>query len=523
MKTVFAMKNLLLFAVAFCSFSLSAAEWSLDLVGAIPPQHTVQVFLREHDGAVTHAFALVPTFTKSSGLVDASALRRQKDVWDGSLKITIPSDGWNPPQGTTTQVELRVQTDASGTLRWQRVNGQGEGTVVVHPLSPQTFNPALGSLTAVGANPQVPGTVISKGHRAKNLLIRLALCDDRVHLVLLREQASPVDTGNDIMVTKNDVRYSQGKWQGSIEAVVCHQENRAPVPWVGQIEFVTIGSKIAGSLRVKNGTTEESFPLSGNVQPVAETPENSILTPLFLFGALPSGANLECYLELKNGQVLTGFATGPNANNATHIVDAKNLFLKNGRLKGTMGVVLMADPWVPPDHLPRPMMVQIEAAVTASGAAVAGTYNGRYGSEAITGVVGGLFQPSISASIASKVMIKFEDGLLGAGDKSWFRRVFVGANLDAHGKVIGGKIGNNHSSLTGTTDSGQFLCPPGRLEGEVSLSASAGNIQAGKYRFRFKGSRVGEMATGLFELLGTDNEVLKTGSFWASVDMKRGE
>jgi hypothetical protein len=31
------------------------------------------------------------------------------------------------------------------------------------------------------------------------------------------------------------------------------------------------------------------------------------------------------------------------------------------------------------------------------------------------------------------------------------------------------------------------------------------------------------MATGLFELLGSGNEVLKTGSFWASVDMKRGE
>lgn len=506
--------------------TLSAAEWRLDLEDALGTQHVAQVYINERDGTVVDAFALVPTFNKTWGRVDAARLRRQDESWLGRFTVELPSDGWQPPPGTTVRLEIDLAPATNGVLRWQgRRNGAAvEGVLAVQLLkSTAAITPKLVTLVALQGNPQPPGEQLPK-FKPQNLQLRMALCDDRAESVILREAGSPVDTGNDIVVTRHDIRRNAGKWRGLIEAEVRHQVDRRAYPWTGQLEAIIIGDKAAGTLTVTQQTSTAGATLlvAGKVHPVSEMAGEGVLMPLVLNGALPDAGNLECYLEFHAGRVVSSFATGPNANNATHVVDAKDLVWSRGRLRGTIGVVLQADPWIPLDHLPVPLMVEVDAAVIAAGSAVQGRFTGHRGSLPITGTIDGLFQPTSPTTPPMRATIKFEDGLLGAGNKAWFRRAFVGVTLAADGRVTAGKISNNHSTLTGAVESGTFQCGAGQLEGTVTITARDGNVQPGNYRFRFKGPLVGTMATGLFELLGDKDEVLKTGSFWALIERASG-
>jgi hypothetical protein len=506
--------------------SLSAAEWRLDLEGAWATQHVAHVYINERDGSVVQAFALAPTFNKAWGRVDAAKVRRQGETWSGQFTIELPSDGWRPAPGTALKLEVDLAPGTNGVLRWQgRDNGEPvAGVFSVHPLkSTAALNPALLTLVALQGNPQPQGEQPAK-FKPKNLQLRMALCDDRAEAVILREAASPVDTSNDIVVTRHDIGRRAGRWRGSIEAEVRHQVDRRAYPWTWQLEVIIIGDKVAGTLTVtpKTGTAGAPLLVIGSVHPVSEVAGQAVLMPLVLNGALPDAGNLECYLEFNAGRVVAAFATGPSVNNATHVVDARDLLWSRGRLRGTLGVVLQADPWTPPDHLPVPLVVAVDGSVIAAGTALQGRFTGHRGSQPITGSLDALFQPTSPTTQPTRATIKFEDGLLGGGNKAWLRRVFVGVTLNADGRVTGGKISNNHSTLSGMVESGELHCGAGQLEGAVNITAREGNIQPGGYRFRFKGPLVGGMATGLFELLGDKDEVLKTGSFWALIERSLG-
>lgn len=512
-----AMKTMAWFLSVLVASSLSAAEWRVDLEGACSTQHMAQVYLDEKDGVVVKAFALAPTFNKAWGRVEATALRRQGETWQGRLVIELPSDGWQPAPGTCVRVEADLATDAGGVLCWsgRRDGGAAGGAVSVHALkSNEAVNPLLMSLAVLQGNPTREQGVKP---RTKNLQMRMALGDDRAEVVILREQASPVDTSNDIVVTRQDIRRRDGEWRGQIEADVRYQLDRRVFPWAGRLEMVVLGDMVAGTLVAISKDGGEAAPLlvTGSVLPASTVSGRALVMPLVLNGALPNGGNLECYLEFDGGRVVAAFATGPNANNATHVVDAKDLCWENGGLWGTLGVVLQADSWMPADRLPVPVIVKIEA--TVDHAAVRGRFTGQRGSQAIMGTVAGVCQSLVAKTPPVKATIKFEDGLLGAGDKAWLRRAFVGVTLDAGGRVTGGKVSNNHSKLSGVADGGFVRCTAGRLEGELNLTVWDGNVTAGGYHFRFEGPLVGEMATGIFELLGEENEVLKTGSFWATL------
>ena len=133
-----------------------------------------------------------------------------------------------------------------------------------------------------------------------------------------------------------------------------------------------------------------------------------------LQGSLPGEKALVLHLGVAGERVTDAFATSPRYSNFPHTVDAAQLKLAGGRLRGQVAVTLVPDPWTPKDGKPIDCRFEIDARV-ADGK-VAGVYRGTRGRDEVRGQVMGIAapQPAQGRAIADLRIFQAMLGLVPA-------------------------------------------------------------------------------------------------------------
>jgi hypothetical protein len=128
--------------------------------------------------------------------------------------------------------------------------------------------------------------------------------------------------------------------------------------------------------------------VSAGPQPVAA---KSTLAVLELERAIAGEEALLLHLERPSDRFTNAFATAPDFNQASHLVDASGLKLDGPILSGEVHVTVQPDLWHPKDRRPFPCTFTLDAEVDRGTAS--GTYRGSCGGLSVEGRVSGRVEP----------------------------------------------------------------------------------------------------------------------------------
>ena len=182
-------------------------------------------------------------------------------------------------------------------------------------------------------------------------------------------------------------------------------------------------------------------------------------------------------------------------------------------MAGTVKLTVQPDPWVPKDGKAFGAEFAIQAKLTA--AELVGEYSGTFNGQPRKGAVHGQIEARGDLEPIAKATVKIENGLIGGNPTH--NRAFLNVQLDESGKVTGGRVSNNHTSLSGTVTGGQLRVADGVLKATLTATVNeGGKVTPGRYEVEVTGPLVGNMASGTFTTK-LDGKVVKTGNFWASV------
>ncbi len=101
----------------------------------------------------------------------------------------------------------------------------------------------------------------------------------------------------------------------------------------------------------------------------------------------PHARPLNIYLTYRGGEWAAGWALSPGWNKGLHSVDPSGLTVDGNGVHGVLYVTLQPDDYVPADHQPVPMTLQVSTGW--QGTRLEGEYTGRRGEEAIAGFING--------------------------------------------------------------------------------------------------------------------------------------
>jgi hypothetical protein len=482
------------------------------LKNALPGDKPLTVCLDAPDGAVRAAFATATTFNRTCHDVDASGLKIQRGKLAGPIKVTLYSDGYVPKEDKfACQYELDCavvdgKVSGSYTGRYGLTEMKGEVSGEAQPHAPlQAARIEMNMENAIQ-------TAKSKKGGARRLKVTMAMHGGEWFGGRADPPGSITDVGFGAIVQKTDMKLDDGKLTGTVRVLV-KQQGGGSLTFDYALDAAVIGPSVAGSFKTTiDGKEGETGRFMGKV--TSELPNvGECLHTLVLHDALKEGGFVKLYLAARDGKYTGGFGATPNFNNATHEIDATGLSIEAGAVRGTVKVTVHPDPWIPQDHKPIPCEFTIDARIR--DAEVMGGYEGTAGDKTVKGPMDGGLDARPEAGAVARMTLKLENGL--AGGNPFANRAFLGCEVK-DGKIVGGKVGNNHTSLSGTVDSGDV-----KIEGDaLSVTATAtipegGGVWAGKYSFTVKGIVVGRIAAGSFETVLEGKGKVKTGRFWGTI------
>lgn len=456
-------------------------------------------------GKPVWAVAAAPGWNRVRWAVDPAQLQVDDDSLAGSMSLSLTSDGYIPPVGT--QIPVKV------TLAGQTWKGTRSGDAVA------------GSATSAWSAATIPDPVRFTIHgdncvffpkhgpgKGRRMTVVVPIAQGAAHAVRLVPPGSPTDTGCSATVTSSAVRRDGPRLSATIASTIRHQGGATSAA-VMRFEALVVGEQLHGLVTTTwDGKEQESGWCIGSALAGVPDPQTAQLR-LTLDALVSHGGYCDLYLNLRDGKVTSGFATTPNDGNSTHVVDRTDLVWADGKITGGVRLTLMPDPWKRPVAAPTQAQVQITAAVR--GADASGTYTGTFGTTAVTGEVVGGLDPAVTAGRLKSMTIKVENGLSGGNE--YQNRAFITVQLDGQGKVIGGKVSNNHTALDGSVSSGLVQVTDGRLIGTVEATiGAAGKTTSGLYRFAYEGVAVGNLATGGFTVTDPAG-AQKSERFWAAL------
>jgi hypothetical protein len=437
--------------------------------------------------------------------VDPAPLRVEDEALAGSVSLSLTSDGYIPPIGTQIPIEVTLAGPTwKGTRRGDAVAGTAT-SIWSAATVPDPVRFTIHGDNCVFFPKHGPG----KGRR---MTVVVPIDQGAAHAVRLIPPGSITDTGCSATVTASEVRRDGPRLSATIASTIRHQGGATSAA-VMRFTALAVGDQLHGLVTTSwDGQEQEPGWCTGSI--LTGVPETRIAQLRLTLDALVSqGGYCDLYLNLRDGKAVSGFATTPNDGNSTHTVDSTDLIWVDGKLSGGVRLTLMPDPWRHP--VAAPTKAQVELSAMVRGADASGTYHGSVGTVAVTGAVVGGLEPAVTEGPLKSMTIKFENGLSGGNE--YQNRAFIAVQLDGQGKIIGGKVSNNHTALDGSVSSGLVQVSDGRLVGTIeAIIGTAGKTTSGRYRFSFTGVAVGTMATGGFTAIdpsGTE----KSERFWAAL------
>jgi acetyl esterase/lipase len=238
---------------------------------------------------------------------------------------------------------------------------------------------------------------------------------------------------------------------------------------------------------------------------------------LRLEGAVERTKPLDVYVSLRGSRGAEAFARTPTWSKARHDVDGSSLSLVAGTLRGPITVTLRPDAWTPKDGKPITAQYTLSAPLICGGA---GTYQGRFGGEAVRGAVNAHpLAPSGYEAPAGEIELILHSAL--AADREWKRIVPV----TIRGRPGAGQTGRistevyRRGSVLLPTASCNVRVENGRIAGSFAVAIPTGSPDAQKptYEYKVSGLVVGGRIAGTVCWVRRGAEAAGEGFFFGTL------
>ena len=448
---------------------------------ALPGAKPLDLRLEVRAGKVAAAIGRCVRFSRSPAEVDASGLVLAEGRLSGEVKFQVPSDGY--------------QAATSGVCRLD-----GVAVKVAPAPAPTELARLVVDCENVVNHDEKRGKAASR-----RMQLIVAARDGKVFGVKAVPPGSLTDVACAPFIAGQTLTLTAGRLAGTVELGVQPQDaSKPPVRYTVTVAGRVIGDLVTGQLTSQRADKDAvTGTFVGSARWGAAPASDEALCKLTIRDALGTGKFMDVYLTTSGGRLRHGFATTPNFNNATHVVEAGKLTLAEGKLGGELAVMVQPDPWIPADG--KPIAWAYPLTVTVVDGEIAGTA----GKCAVEGSV--LDKPRLGK--LTGVTLKLEGGLHGSTD--WHARAFVGCEV-RDGHVVGGRLSNNHTKLDGIVTGGELKIEDERLVGKVLATVKQGDgAKEGDYEFNVNVLMVGAVGAGNFE--SKQATATKTGRLWAAI------
>lgn len=264
----------------------------------------------------------------------------------------------------------------------------------------------------------------------------------------------------------------------------------------GAIDFVMEGRQTDGRIEgtftaLQDNAQIADGPLAGTIEPCSLPDPANSRYELHMHGAAPDGKAVWVHLDCTDGAFVAGLAYVPQFNHAVHLVDASKLKLIDGRIRGSLAITILPDPYIPKDRQPIACTYDIDAAVRNGG--LEGSFTGAFGQTKVDGKLAGLTDHHLAVTADLNVRLKMEEAL--AGGPPWHNRAFVTFQI-TNGKAHEGKITANKGGWTGAVTSLHIALEERRLRGRLTVDITSDTVKPGGYTIEFDGRLIGTQLLG---------------------------
>ena len=479
----------------------------IELDGALPDGRglTVYVHARGEHG-FGDALAVSPRFNRTAHGVDAGGLRRHGDGLRGELRITLRSDGYNPPPGRPATARYRIDA----TLRDGRLDGRFEGGYKVGVDGDEQA--VAGAVRGEVSPPAKPGRRMlldiemanAAGDEdltgsvwARRGLLRIGLVDGRVVYAGMRGHGDGSQVNYfEAIVTDVQLQPGQGPLTGSVSV-----RQTGGDEYAFHFDGTIVGDQAGGTFSKRvNGREAPGGSFRGTFTALAEAPVDDAIYNIELLGAVEGGRQLNIYLPRSGGGAGGGFGDGVaysgRWNHMFHDVDASGLVMgEDGHIRGELAVTMNPDAYVPDDGRPVAARYRIDA--RGVHGFVSGRFEGRFGEEAVEGGLIGRIDAAPARPEPARFNLKLEDGVNEGAP--WLRRVYVSFTT-TDGEADEGSMSNNKGGWTG-----RFQSATTRFDGDAFHATIRGTVdtsrgpRTGDYRFELRGRAIGHILIGRVE------------------------
>ena len=488
-------------------------DYRIDLVDALGEGKDLSLYMSRDGEKTTHAFGRARRFNVMPYTLATERLVWKGEIVSGETVVTIPSDNYVPKGGKTWHVPVTLEAREKGGVVTGTYRATVDGQSREGAVSGKCFGPAS-EIRQLRLRCESAVNATAKKRRGKRIGMTVSVKGETCFAARLTPPGSLTDTAMAACALKQAITLKGCQLTGTMDAETRAQgRTESATPYAYVFDGLVIGDSAAGVLKVKeNGKDVPDGQFLGDVRQGLPDIENGVLK-LTLYGAVPPGNYMDVYISTSQGKFAYAFATTANFNNATHTVDLSKLRMEGEALKGTLAVTLNPDPWIPKDHKPVACSFEVQGRIVHGE--VSGSFKGSFGPTEVDGRMDGGFDNKPELKAPKALTLKLENALFGGSN--YHNRAFLGITLE-NGKVTGGRVGNNHTSLKGTVDTGDFTFEDGVLKGKVSITVpGGGGVKAGKYSFDVNGGIVGAVAAGEFTTHMEGSEQSKTERFWGSL------
>jgi hypothetical protein len=486
-------------------------SYRLTLSGALEGDRDLVVYCIRDGEKVVAAFGRGPQFNRMPYAVDSSQLKWSQDKLAGDVTVSIPFDGFVPKDGKTLVVKAAVLDGKyEATVGSDKREGAAEHVQLTALDLSKPVRLQLDCENAVMTS--------AKQQKSRRLGMIMTAKEGKVIGVRLVPPGSLTDVAMAAVVTGNELMLRDGKLTGRLTASVRLQGKMSEaIAYAYEFDGWLIGGQIAGTMKItESGAAVADGQFVGSARPVTTAAADALWT-LTLNGVVPENNFLNLYLSTRDGKFTHGFGATPNFNNATHAVDVSKLTLEDGKLAGEVGVTVYPDPWVPKDKKPVACLFTIEA--MARDGSATGVVTGKFGGAAVKGTINGDWGSKLTIARMENITLKLENALFGGSE--YHNRAFVTVTMQ-DGKVVGGKVSNNHTTLSGQVTGGDVKLVGEDLTCTLTADvAQGGGVTAGTYQFTIAGKMVGTIGAGEFKTKGPGKDQTKTGRFWCAAKLPK--
>ncbi len=500
----------------------------LTLSGALPDGRDMEMLLDVRNGSVKRSFALAPEFNKVSYRVDAQGLSRTGDKLAGTAVVTITSDGYTPPSGSTDTAAYRIDAKIaagqiagtfSGTYTRTGKSELREGYRT--PSAPPKSEPISGAVSGTAGRAAKWGHSVRfalyldnaraqpapvSGIRVRTVprwnlpgFLRFTTSGGKAKVATLRGFGGHPINYFEAEVTETNLVFAQGRLTGTVEAVAGGRDYRF------RLAADVIADRVAGEFtKVVDGKPGMSGRVLGTAEDVSDMRPADAIYYLVLDKAVAAHDHktgvigtrqMIVHVPCSKGTFNEGVGFAGTYNHTYFDVKPGGLVLTDRKLTGALEVTVNPDPYVPPDGKPIPCTYAIDAALCDGS--IVGRFAGKFGAKDVAGRLSGELRPCPSIPEPMQVNIKLDNGAAGKeGGPAWHRRCYVDFTA-VDGTADSGSFTNNKGGFKGHFVNAEVICDGSDFTATIeAVVDESRTVQVGRHTFHLHGKAIGLEVVG---------------------------